>query len=71
MRRQKRWRVRVKRSIEDWVEIQTDNALQAEALAANLPGVISVFTRSAISGEKPVDHIPPVGVVEDEDDAAP
>lgn len=67
MRRQKRWRVRVKRAIEDWVDIAADTPLQAEQLAATIPNVISVFGQSAISGDKPVEGPVPVGVIDDED----
>lgn len=69
MRRQKRWRVRVRRAIEDWIEVQCDTPQEAEELAAVRPGVISVFGKSAISGERGVDQVPLAGVLEDEDDA--
>jgi hypothetical protein len=56
------------RKIEDWVDIQSDTPLQAEALAATIPNVISVFGRSAIPAGKPVGQSVPVGVLEDEDE---
>ena len=68
MLKSKRWRVRVRRAIEDWVDVKADDALQAEQLAANLPQVISVFDKSAIPGDRPVDQVPLAGVMEDEDD---
>lgn len=68
MRRQKAWRVRVKRTIEDWIEVQADSPLQAETLAATMPMVLSVFGGSAMRGDKPIDSIPPAGVQDDEDD---
>jgi hypothetical protein len=61
----KRWRVRVRRSVDDWVEVMADDRLQAEAVAASMPFVLSVFGGSAIPANKAVDQIPPVGV-EDE-----
>lgn len=68
MRRQKTWRVRVKRSIEDWVDVPADNPLQAEALAANLPNVIVVFAQSAILGTKPVSQSTPASIADDEEE---
>ena len=68
MRRQKTWRVRVKRAVEDWVDVKADDALLAEQLAANIPGVISVFGRSAIPGGKPVTQDFIMGVVNDDGD---
>lgn len=68
MRRQKTWRVRVKRSIEDWVDIQADTPLQAETLAATMPGVIFVFSQSTIRGDKPIDRVPDAGVEDDDED---
>ncbi|HVX90156.1 MAG TPA: hypothetical protein VHC20_00695 [Candidatus Paceibacterota bacterium] len=58
------WRVRVKRAVEDWVEVEAPTALAAEAAAANLPGVAFVFTQSAIRGDKPVGVLRPQGVEE-------
>ena len=68
MFRQKTWRVRVRRAIEDWVDVQADNALQAEQSAANMPQVLSVFGGSAMPGNKPVDRPIPAGVEDDGDD---
>jgi hypothetical protein len=63
------WRVRVKRTIEDWVDVQADSPLEAENLAAILPQVISVFGGSAMRGDRPVGQIlPKVGVEDDEDE---
>lgn len=45
------YRVRVKRAVEDWVEVVAETPDQAEQLAANLPHVISVFGKSAIRGD--------------------
>jgi hypothetical protein len=61
------WRVRVKRAIEDWVQIEADTPLQAELDAANMIGVISVFGGSAMRGDRPIDQVPPAGI-EDEGD---
>lgn len=68
MHKQKPWRVRVIRKVEEWVDIQATTPLEAEILAANLPQVLSVFTGSAIRGDKPIEFIPLVGVEEDDDD---
>lgn len=68
MRRQRTWRVRVRRALEDWIDVQADSPLQAEELAATLPQVLSVFGGSAMRGDKPIDSIPPAGVQDDEDD---
>lgn len=46
------WRVRVKRAVEDWVELSAESGEQAECEAAKLPGILSVFSRSAILGNK-------------------
>lgn len=68
MRRQQLWRVRVRKAVEDWVDVTADTPLQAEELAASIPNVISVFGKSAISGMKPVGQTIPVGVEDDEED---
>lgn len=59
------WRVRVKRSIEVWVDVQAVTAADAEAGAANLPGVISVFGKSAIRGDEAALPERPAGVREE------
>jgi hypothetical protein len=61
----KRWRVRVWKREETWVEIQADSPLQAEAVAASIPFVLSVFGGSAIPANKAVDQVPPPGVEDD------
>jgi hypothetical protein len=67
MKVQQRWRVRVKRSIEDWVDVIADDPLQAELQAASIPGVISVFGKSAISGMRAVDQVPAAGVMDEDE----
>jgi hypothetical protein len=67
MSRPKIWKVRVKRAIEEWVDVEANSPLQAELLAANIPFVISVFGGSAMRGDRPIDRAPLVGVEEDED----
>lgn len=59
------WRVRVKRSMEVWVDVQAHSATEAEAGAANLPGVISVFGKSAIRGDEAALPERPPGVREE------
>lgn len=60
----KSWRVRVKRAMEDWVEVQADSPQEAEAKALHLPGVLSVFSRMTIRADMRVDVARPVGVEE-------
>jgi hypothetical protein len=56
------WRVRVKRAIESWVEVQAASAAEAEREAAKVPGVVSVFARSAATGDEIVQEGQPLGV---------
>jgi hypothetical protein len=51
----KRWRVRVRRTIEDWVEVQADTAELAEQQALTLPGIVYVMTNYTMSAEKPIE----------------
>ena len=60
------WRVRVRRSVEVWVDVQAHSAVEAETGAANLPGVISVFGKSAIRGDEAAMPERPAGVREEE-----
>lgn len=62
--RPKTWRVRVKRSVEVWVDVESETARGAEIEAVKVPGVISVFERSAISGDEVAAPERPVGVRE-------
>jgi len=66
-KKKKRWRVRVLRKIEDWVEEVADTAQEAEILASTKPGIISIFPGMTMSGEKPVGTHVPIGVVEDDE----
>lgn len=59
------WRVRTKRAIEAWVDVQAVTAAEAEASAANLPGVISVFGKSAIRGDEAALPERPAGVMDE------
>ena len=56
------WRVHVMRKVEDWVEVQAADAQLAESAAYNVPGVISVFGRSALPGNQPIEGDRPAGV---------
>lgn len=47
-----RWRVRVKRSIETYVDVQATDANGAENEALKVPGVMSVFPKSAMLVEE-------------------
>jgi hypothetical protein len=67
MAKPKLWRVRVKRAIEDWVQVEAYTPLQAELDAANMIGVVSVFGGSAMRGDRPIDQVRPEGI-EDLDD---
>ena len=62
-----RWRVRVRRTVEDWVDVQAPTKEEAEKVASTMAGVVSVMPGNTISGEKPVGYMIPIGV-EDEDD---
>ena len=42
----------MKLTVESWVEVQANSALEAETEAYKLPNVVSVFGRSAIPGNK-------------------
>lgn len=69
MRKAKIWRVRVKRSVEEWVDIKADSKEQAEQEAASVPNILSVLTGMTIRGDRPLEGMtPPIGVEEDEDD---
>ena len=52
MSRPKLWRVRVKKVVEDWVDVTALMAEDAERMAAQVPNVVSVFGRSATLAEK-------------------
>ena len=59
------WRVRVKRAIESWVDVEADSPGQAEIEAAKVPGVISVFGKSAVRGDEAAMPERPAGVREE------
>lgn len=46
------WRVRVKREIEAWVDVEANSQIAAEVEARKVPGVVSVFGGSAIRGDQ-------------------
>ncbi len=56
------WRVRVKRAIEAWVDVSAHDPAEAELEAAKVPGVLSVFGKSAIRGDEAARPEPPEGV---------
>ena len=59
----------MRRVVEDWVQVQADSPAEAETLAVLLPQVISVFTGSALKGDKPAgQYVPPAGAIEDEEE---
>lgn len=66
--KKKFWRVRVMRKLEDWVELQAETAEEAEIAASHLPYVISAFSGSAISADKPLASTHPLGVLDDSED---
>ena len=53
MARPSLWRVRVNRVNEAWVEVDAYSDVEAEAKARSVPGVVSVFGRSAIRVDEP------------------
>lgn len=59
------WRVRVKQTIEGWVEVQAYSAAEAEQEAVKVPAVLSVFPRSAIRADFVPETDRPAGVRED------
>ncbi len=59
------WRVRVKLSVETWVDVDAPTAKIAEQEAAKLPNVISVFGLSATPADKLAEAPRPVGVQEE------
>lgn len=61
------WRVRVIQITEGWVEASALTAQEAESAAQNLPGVVSVFAKSAIPGNKLAVRQQSVGVEDSED----
>lgn len=63
---QKRWRVRVVRMQEDWVEVEAGSTKEAEELAAVVPGVKFVMAGYTMSAEKPVNPYVPMIVEEDD-----
>lgn len=48
MPRPSTWRVRVQRNAETYVDVMAYSAISAEAEAAKVPGVVSVFAKSAM-----------------------
>lgn len=50
------WRVRVRMSVENWLEIPAATAREAEAQAATRPHVLQVLTGSSVRGEKRADR---------------
>jgi hypothetical protein len=62
MSRQIIWRVRVKKAIEAWVDVEAPTPAQAELEAAKVIGVISVFGKSAIRGDEAAMPERPAGV---------
>ena len=59
------WRVRVKRAQESWVEVQSHTAAGAEDEAIKVPGVMQVFSKSAIRADEATAPERPAGVRED------
>ena len=59
------WRVRVKRAIEDWVDVEAESAVEAEQKAIAVPGVLSVFGKSAVRSDFVAESERPAGVRED------
>jgi hypothetical protein len=62
------WRVRVKRAVEDWIDVEASTPEQAEIEATKVPFVISVFHRSAMPGEKKLFRENPRAIEEEDDD---
>ena len=58
------WRVRVRRAVEAWVDVDSFTAREAEIEATKIPGVISVFVGSALRGDETAVPERPAGVRE-------
>jgi hypothetical protein len=58
------WRVRVRRATETWIDVEAMTAAEAEEAARGVPGVLSVFHRSAVLPREVGEERPP-GVRED------
>ena len=56
----------MKRAIEDWVDVEAESAVEAEQKAIAVPGVLSVFGKSAVRGDFVAEADRPVGVRENE-----
>lgn len=54
--------------MEDWIEVQADDAAQAEHYASQLLYVMTVFGKSAIPADRPLASTDPLGVLGDEAD---
>ena len=52
MKRRYAWRVRVRRLVEDWVDVDASTAREAEEEARKCPGVVSVFPGSALPADE-------------------
>lgn len=48
----KLWRVRIRRAVDQWVELDANTPEEAEALAGQIPNVLSVFGKSATPGNR-------------------
>lgn len=46
------WRVRVKRFMDDWIDVQANTPEEAEIAAASKPFILAVYSKSAIPGER-------------------
>lgn len=62
------FRVRVRRAVEDWVEVRAMDAVEAEVLAGQRPGVISVVPNTAIRAVKVNPDVPVIAVAESGED---
>jgi hypothetical protein len=67
MPRRNQWRVRVQRLVEVYVDVEAFDALDAEAEAAKVPGVKSVFAKSAMRTDLE-DVVPRARLVEGAED---
>ena len=64
----KPWRVHVRVSVEEWLEIYAFSPEEAEAIAKTKPNVIHVYGKSAVKGDRRVVGNEPACVVEDEEE---
>lgn len=65
MARRLPFKVRVHKLVELWVDVEASTPAEAEAEAVKVPGVVSVFAKSAMRADRPADEPGPISVEDD------